>query len=205
MPTNYDKIAGSYDFISRIVFGKALINAQASLLKYIPANSHILIVGGGTGWILEEINKVHPQGLIIDYVELSAKMISLSEKRNHGLNQINFINLPAENYTTEKRYDVILTPFFFDNFKADKIQLIFTQLNELLKKNGTWLYADFVNGDRLWQKILLKTMYLFFKMTTHIETQELVNMDLFFDPLYDKAIEIKHYHKFIRSVVFRKK
>jgi ubiquinone/menaquinone biosynthesis C-methylase UbiE len=203
MTTNYDKIAGSYDLISRAVYGKALVSAQVCLLQYVPANSRVLIVGGGTGWILEEIAQIH-SGLTIDYVESSAKMIALSEKKDHGTNHINFINLPAEDYITEERYDVILTPFFFDNFKTDKIQLLFAKLNTLLKQEGRWLYVDFVDNGRFWQKLLLKTMYLFFKITTGIETQELINMNPFFDPRYHKIIELLHYHNFIRSVVYQK-
>jgi ubiquinone/menaquinone biosynthesis C-methylase UbiE len=204
MASNYNKIARSYDLISWIVYGKALINAQVGLLKYIPANSRVLIVGGGTGWILEEIAQIH-SGLTIDYIESSEKMIALSEKRDHGTNHINFINLPVENYITEERYDVIFTPFFFDNFKVDKIEFVFTKLNELLKQDGIWLYADFIDNGKWWQKLLLRTMYLFFKITTNIETQELVDMDEFFDPYYNKSVEICHYHNFIRSVVYRKK
>jgi ubiquinone/menaquinone biosynthesis C-methylase UbiE len=204
MTTNYDKIARIYDFISRAIFGKALVNAQVCLLKYIPANSRVLIVGGGTGWILEEIAKIHA-GLTIDYVESSQKMIALSEKRNDGRNQVNFIHVAAENHTTEQRYDVLLTTFLFDNFKADKIQVIFTKLNGLLKKDELWLYADFVDNGRLWQKIVLKTMYLFFRITTRIETQQLVKTDPLFDTGYHKIVEISHCHNFIRSVVYQKR
>jgi ubiquinone/menaquinone biosynthesis C-methylase UbiE len=203
MTTNYNKIAGVYDLISRAVYGKALVNAQVCLLKYIPANSRVLIVGGGTGWILEEIAQIH-SGLTIDYVESSQKMIALSEKKDHGTNHINFINLPAEDYITEERYDVILTPFFFDNFKVDKIQVIFDQLNNLLKKNGIWLYVDFIDNGRIWQKLFLKTMYLFFRITTGIETQKLINMDRFFDPGYETIVEVLHYHNFIRSIAYQK-
>lgn len=207
MATNYDKIATRYDRISRIVFGKALINAQVSVLKYIPANSRILIAGGGTGWILEALASVHPQGLTIDYVESSAQMTALSKKRNSALNKINFINLAIENYTVTELYDVILTPFFFDNFSADKIRFIFTKLNASLKNNGTWLYIDFVldkSKKRLWQKALLKVMYLFFSITANIETQQLIDMDIFFDPLFDKIDETSHYFNFVKASVYRK-
>jgi len=203
MAANYNKIAGIYDFISRVVYGKALINAQTCLLPYISANSRILIVGGGTGWILEEIAGIH-SGLTIDYIESSEKMIALSAKRNCGTNRVNFINLPVEDYITANEYDVILTPFFFDNFKADKIQLIFNKLDKSLKQDGNWLYADFIDNGALWQKLLLKIMYLFFRITSNIETQELVNMEEVFEPLYDKVSETMHYHNFIRSVVHKK-
>ncbi len=80
MPTNYNKIAKYYDLISRLVYGKAIIKAQVSLLKFIPANSSVLIIGGGTGWVLEELAKIHQEGLTIIYVENSSKMIALAQK-----------------------------------------------------------------------------------------------------------------------------
>ncbi len=87
------------------------------MLKHIPVNSSVLIVGGGTGWILEDISKLHSTGLTIDYIESSAKMISLSKKKNYMKNEINFINLPVENYILKKKYDVILTRFSSIIFK----------------------------------------------------------------------------------------
>ncbi len=208
MPANYDKIAKVYDFISRLVYGNALVNAQVWLLKYVPANSRILIVGGGTGWILEKFAAIHSNGLIIDYVESSAKMIALSQKRKYQENEVNFINVAIENYTTTNKYDVILTPFLFDNFTADKIQILFTQLNALLKPTGTWLYADFMYDKQkspLWQKVLLKTMYFFFKLTSDIETQELVSMDVYFKTAgYNKMERETWFFNFIQSVAFQK-
>jgi len=97
MRNNYDRIARYYDFLSRIVFFRAQLKAQIDQLHFIPANSSVLIVGGGTGWILEEIAKVHPTGLNITYVEISAKMLELSRKRYAGANHVTFVHSPAEN------------------------------------------------------------------------------------------------------------
>lgn len=208
MTTNYDKIATSYDLIRRVVLGNTIVKAQVCLLKYIPANSSVLIVGGGTGWIIEEITKIHDAGLMIDYVESSKKMIALSEKRNKGKNNINFIHQPVEAYTTTTKYDIIITPFLFDNFTIDKIEIIFTKLNSFLKNDGSWLYADFVydeNKGRLWQRALLKIMYWFFHITCNIETQQLINMDQFFDPLYNPVYQESYYHDFIQSVVYQRR
>ena len=207
MPANYDNIARVYDLTSRLVFGKAIIQAQVCMLGYIPPNSSILIVGGGTGWILESLSELYPQGLAIDYVEVSAQMITLSKKRNYKDNKVNFIHQPIEEFNTARQYDVIITPFIFDNFSADKIELIFTKLDDRLKNNGLWLYADFVydrSQSKLWQKLLLKIMYLFFRITCGIETQELISMDSYFAPSYHKEFGASHYFKFIQSIFYRK-
>ena len=176
MTSNYDHIAGFYDRLSRLVFGSSIVRAQVCLLPFIPAGARILIIGGGTGWILEEIAALHPQGLTIDYIESSAKMIAISQKRNRQKNSVQFIHQPIEDYVLTTPYDVIITPFLFDNFPKDKIAYIFEKLHAYLKSNGLWLYADFTSGtgNPFWQKILLRIMYLFFRVTGAIETQKLI-------------------------------
>ncbi|MDB5086371.1 MAG: hypothetical protein JWR09_365, partial [Mucilaginibacter sp.] len=67
-----------------MVYGRALINAQVFLLQYVPVGVDVLIAGGGTGWVLEELAKIHPSGLQITYVEIAADMMALSKKRNIG-------------------------------------------------------------------------------------------------------------------------
>jgi ubiquinone/menaquinone biosynthesis C-methylase UbiE len=110
MPANYDNIARVYDLLSRVIFGRHIEQAQVCMLEYVPSGSSILIVGGGTGWILEKLSDQYPHGLQIDYVEISAEMIVLSEKRNHKENVVNFINKPIEEFISDKSYDVIITP-----------------------------------------------------------------------------------------------
>src|SRR5580692_1554130 len=105
MPNNYDPIAGSYAFLSRLVFGQAEVNAQVELLRYIGPGSRVLIVGGGTGWILEKLAAIHPSGLRITYVESSANMIALTKKRDWRQNEAQLVQLPIEQFVTEERYD----------------------------------------------------------------------------------------------------
>ena len=207
MGNNYNSIANIYDVLSRVVFGKSIMKAQIFLLKYIPENSKVLIVGGGTGWILSELSKMYEKGIEITYVEKSAKMIALSKQKNIQHNSVEFINAGIEEFLTGKKFDVIFTAFLFDNFLPEKIEFVFSKLNQLLKPNGLWLYADFMNdkmNSKWWQKFLLKTMYLFFKITCHIETQQLINMSAYFSDGYNKLSEKYYYSNFIKSVVYKK-
>lgn len=208
MPNNYDAAAWFYDALAKLVFGKALIRAQQFLIKEIRPKTHLLIVGGGTGWILEELAKVHPSSLKITYVEISAKMIALSRKRNFGQNEVFFVQKPIESYQLTQKYDVILTPFLFDNFSVARIQSVFDQLHGSLKSNGLWLLADFQvqkNRQRGWQKLLLKTMYLFFGWLCSVETSKLIEMDTFFNyKNYIKEAENTFYKGFIIAQVYQK-
>jgi ubiquinone/menaquinone biosynthesis C-methylase UbiE len=207
MPNNYNKIAKYYDLISRLVYGKAIVEAQVSLLQFIPANSSVFFVGGGTGWVLEELAKIHPEGLIITYVELSSKMIALAQKKDSKDNQVIFINEPIENYISEENYDVILTAFLFDNFREEKIKTVFGKLNSMLRNGGLWLFADFVDDNKQgkwWQRFLLKAMYLFFRIACNIEAQQLINMDVYFGEGYDKLFEARFYGRFIKAAAYKK-
>lgn len=208
MQNNYDKLAWIYDPLSRFVFFKAQVNAQISLLPFISANSKILIVGGGTGWILESIAKLYPTGLSITYVEISKKMIELSQKRDCKNNKILFVQQAMEDYVLIEKYDVIITAFFFDNFKEDKATSVFYQLNNSLNKKGIWLFSDFIldqkNGKK-WQEFLIKTMYFFFKIVTKIEAEKLIPMEPVFEKSgYQNIFETYRYGKFIKSIVFKK-
>ncbi|OOQ59037.1 class I SAM-dependent methyltransferase [Mucilaginibacter pedocola] len=204
MASNYDNSASFYDGLSRLVFGNALVNAQRHYLPDIPPNSKVLIIGGGTGWILEEIAKVHPSGLEIVYVEISAKMMALSQKRNAGGNKVTFINKAVEEFTDEG-FDVVITPFLFDNYTEKALGPTFNHIHQMLKASGLWLNIDFQLLGKWWQYAMLKSMLLFFKVLCGVESWRLPEIGSHFASngywlLKKKAF----YGSFIGARVYRK-
>ena len=174
MKRNYDTIAFFYDRLARLVYGKTLVNAQRYLLSAVPARAHILIAGGGTGWILEELAKTHESGLTIDYIDASGKMIALAEKRNIGNNKVTFITSQIEDVQlSPEGYDVVITPFLFDNFTDSTLEKVFPVIDRQLKKDGAWLFCDFADTKILWQKAVLQVMYAFFRLSCGIEASHL--------------------------------
>jgi ubiquinone/menaquinone biosynthesis C-methylase UbiE len=205
MAANYHNSAWFYDRLARFVYGKALVNAQVYLLKHIPANSTILIVGGGTGWVLEELTKIHPSGLIIIYVEVAPSMMAQSQKRYTGSNEITFINDAVENIDLPPDFNVVITPFLLDNFTEVNLNKIFIHIHKALKKEGLWLNASFQLKGKWWHWILLKAMFAFFKVMCGIEALKLppVN-DLFVRNNYWTLHKKEFYGHFIGSKVYRK-
>lgn len=208
MVNNYDRIAANYDRLSRMIFGKAIIRAQQSLLPLLESPARVLIVGGGTGWILEEIARVCPSGLTIDYVEISSNMLDLARKRNYQDNQVKFVHAGIEDYTAPAAYDVVMTPFLFDNFGRERAQTVFQKLNNTLKNGGLWLFTDFhidKGMNRVWQQALLRSMYIFFKNISHVEADQLPDMQALFTA-YNFGIisETFHFGRFIHSVAYGK-
>ncbi|MEO6632341.1 MAG: class I SAM-dependent methyltransferase [Mucilaginibacter sp.] len=204
MASNYNNSAWFYDRLSRLVYGRALINAQVYLLQFVPANSAVLIVGGGTGWILEELTKIHPSGLQITYVEIAADMMIRSKQRDNGLNEVVFVNDAVENVVISQGFDVIITPFLFDNFTEATAQKVFDHIHQLLKPGAAWLNADFQLTGKWWQSVLLKSMFLFFRTLCKIEASQLPDVEQLFNARGYRAVERRSFYgDFIISTAYK--
>lgn len=208
MAKNYDKIANNYDFLSRLVFNKAQIKAQVNQLLFIPKGSKIIIVGGGTGWILEEIAKIHASGLQITYVEASQKMTNLAKKRFWANNQVVFFVQAIETFKPLEVYDVVLTPFLFDNFRIESAKTAFQILHQALKINGLWFFTDFTlqhKKGKWWKKVLVKSMYLFFRTLRMIDSEELIELEEYFElEKYRIVADKLHFGDLITAKVLQK-
>ncbi len=208
MGNNYDKIANYYDRIHHLFYGLSEINAQVELLGYIRPGDRLLILGGGTGWILEKIAAIFPAGLQITYIESSARMIELTKTRNWGRNQVELVNSMVEDWKGEAEYDCVLTGLFFDNFEDAHAAAIVRQVTPYLKKGGYWLESDFYYPRRrgkLWQAILLYSMYISARLICGVEAKRLPDMERIFSAEgYGVLYTTFHYQRFIRSVVYRK-
>jgi ubiquinone/menaquinone biosynthesis C-methylase UbiE len=203
---NYNYIAPFYDRLCQLVFGQSVKNAQIESLQSIHANSSILIVGGGTGWILEEIARIHPSGLSITYVDSASKMIQLSKKRNAHSNTVNFISGFIEDADlSSQQYDVVITPFLFSGFSQSTSGLVFQRLNDCLKVKGLWINIDFIISEqsRYKQKILLKLMFFSFRLVSKIEAKRLPTLDMFFSS-YNMIKNKTSCRGFINMQVFQK-
>lgn len=209
MRNNYDNVARYYDFLSRMVFRTAQQDAQTALLPFIKESNKVLIAGGGTGWILEEMAKICPPGLQIHYVEISANMIAIAKEKKYQPHEVTFINMAVEEFGSEltDAFDVIITPFLFDNFSQERIRPVFLHLDRMLSPGGQWLFTDFHHQQQapFWQRILLGSMYTFFRILCRVEASALADVGpLFRDHQYNCLYEAFYFRKFIRTAVYGK-
>ncbi len=204
---NYDNIAFAYDRLSRLMFGNSIQQSQICLLSYITSGSKILIVGGGSGWILEEITRLHPSGLSIVYIEASEKMTKLAKAKNIAENKVDFLNIYLEQFETTAGFDIIITSFLFDNFNETTALESFNKLDALLNKKGKWLFVDYVlnKESSYFHKLLLQTMYWFFRLVSNVQAKYLVDMNpLFLKSNYEAVFSRYFYNQFIKSVCWVK-
>jgi ubiquinone/menaquinone biosynthesis C-methylase UbiE len=205
MSANYDNASWFYERLSKLVFGKAQINAQEYYLNLIPPRSTILIIGGGTGQLLESITKIYPSGLHITYVEISANMMALSCKRYTAQNEVTYITQDVGKLSLKQEFDIIITAFLFDNFSTQELYLVFPSINQGLKSDGLWLNTDFQLTGPIWQKVMLKTMYYFFRMLNAVKVTQLPDTaQIFKNYQYELMAYKSFYGNFIMAKVYKK-
>jgi len=180
MSNGYDNVSFFYDRLSRLVFGNKLHTAQCHFLAAIMPADHILIVGGGSGQLLNDITKLHPRDLNITYIDASQGMIALAKQRDTGDNKVSFITGQVQHITLSSDYDIIITAFLFDNFAEETAAAIFRHLDSALHTNGRWLYTDFANSHHSTYRLVLKIMYLFFRKLCGIQASQLPDMNKVF-------------------------
>jgi ubiquinone/menaquinone biosynthesis C-methylase UbiE len=175
---NFNYIAPVYDRLAALVFGKSLRQAQSFYLSRIPRGAKVLIIGGGSGWILEQV-VLHTTGVTIDYVEASERMLTLSKRRVAPEASITFVH-GTEESIPGAGYDCIITNFFLDVFPANRLSTVISHLAQRLNAQGVWLCTDFRNTGRLNHRLLLWTMHTFFKLCAGLESGKLSDFRSYF-------------------------
>jgi len=169
--SGFDLLAPIYDSLARFVFGKSIVDSQTWYLDKIPADSRVLILGGGTGWLLEELRKRN-SSCTVWYIEISQKMIERACHRDLKPT-VHFIQGTEKEIPANQKFDVVITNFYLDLFSEKALKEVVDRINSHTTTSTLWLVTDFVNGGKWWHKLILKTMYLFFKLVCGIEANHL--------------------------------
>jgi len=198
---SYEYVAPYYDVLQRLVFGNTLLRAQETTLHSILPADHIVIAGGGSGLVLESIARLHPSGLTVTYIDASPRMIAKARRRNYGDNKLQFITAPVQEVALGSDYDIVITPFLFDNFSGALVDDVFLHLHGALRPGGSWLNTDFSADTGMAQRTLLKLMYAFFRLTCRIDATRLPDMDARFK---NKDYSLVEDHRFMKGFVTAK-
>lgn len=200
----FDVLAAVYDRLARLVYGKSIVAAQQHYLHVIPPQAHVLIVGGGTGWLLRNLLLLHPDCTVC-YVEASGRMLAAAQKMaGDQAVRVKFIHGTEKAIPAELQFDVIITNFFLDLFTDTSLLRIVKHLISFLRQGGCWLVTDFYDGGKWWQRMLLHVMFIFFRTITGIESRRLADWNT---ALLSRELQQKesafYFRGFIRSVVYR--
>src|SRR4051812_25234860 len=102
----FNGLAFVYDGLAKLVFGKSIQDAQRCFLNQLSDKRNILILGGGTGWILEEVI-LKNSACDIWYVEASSKMIELSQRKlpKDYASRVHFIHGTEQSLPNQIQFD----------------------------------------------------------------------------------------------------
>ncbi len=198
----FDRIAGIYDTLARLVYGQNIRESQCYWLDQIPEGSKILILGGGTGMILEDLESIK-SAIEVWYIEPSPKMLVRSTRRKTNFN-VHFIqgtelNIPA------LEVDVVITNFYLDLFPEKELQAVVRTIAPCLRREGIWIATDFVDEKKWWQGLLLFLMYQFFRFACAIQASALPTWE---DSLQTQGLRVvkkrNFFGGFISSIVLER-
>ncbi|MCC9138578.1 class I SAM-dependent methyltransferase [Pontibacter silvestris] len=209
MPTlpdsGFDRVAPFYDRLARLVFGKALQKAQLALLPHLSPKARVLLIGGGSGWLLEQLLSAHKH-LNIYYLEASPAMLKLAEQRYRQYKQqhtckVTFRVGTEQVLQVQDQFDIIITPFLLDLFPEQRLSQLMKKLNASLVSGGKWFFTDFSpvrQPPPLWQRLLEKSMYHFFRVLSDVKAQEFPDYTRHFQTL---KLQQEHQYVFYGSMI----
>ncbi len=207
---DFGRLARVYDLLASLVFGRALRQAQREALQAgLPLagpTPHVLVLGGGPGWVLTELLRQCPAARVL-YLETSAAMLERAQARlrRHlplATEQVEFRQGSEWSLKLGEQFDAIVTFFVLDCFTPADFPGALARLQAARRPAAPWLVADFGPPQRWWQRVLLRTMYLFFGVAVGLRAQQLPPWPTALATLGLKTRFLSaHYARFIRSQV----
>lgn len=165
----YTQLAPFYDFLAKRLIGTCIQESQLHYIHYLSSRRKLLLLGGGTGWILPAIERVNPQ-LEIHYIDASPGMITRA-RRNPTLLNIRWI-CGTETDIPDQDYDCVVTNFYLDHFENEELKKLAERLANRIVPGTDWLVTEFA-ASISWQRIQIRMMYFFFWLITGLRTTHL--------------------------------
>ncbi len=191
MPSNFNRIAPFYDLLLWVVFGQRVWHAQRHFIDRVKPNDAVLILGGGTGKILDWL----PADAAITYVEQSAAMIKRAKRRRN----VTFVHADFRSFSTDTQYDWVICPFFLDCFDDAQLPAVLTQIGALIKPEGYLLVTDFRWTRQWYHRWLIRLMVVFFRISTKLRIATLQDIP---EQLHRQGFKIQASRYFQNGLIF---
>jgi len=203
---NFNAISWYYDALARVVFRNKIYRSQIEFLDTIATGSKVLIIGGGTGWIISEVYK-RVKNPNVYFIEKSNRFIAKAVKKAGSLHNVNFINGSFPNHKIDCQFDVVISNFYLDLYSQKYLRKEIEAIKSILNTDGLWLVSDFQISPnflrRMWQLPLTSIMYRFFNLSTGLSTNKLEDIfSLISEQNFKEINSANFYSEFISSRVF---
>ncbi|MEY4483587.1 MAG: hypothetical protein RL693_1039 [Verrucomicrobiota bacterium] len=184
---SFDTLAPVYRWMELISAGDKLQRCREAFLAEVPVPRQILIAGEGHGRSLVACRRQFTEAQIT-CVDSSQGMLRQAREalRCHGLTEdgVEFIHADLLSWSPPQgRYDLLVTHFFLDCFRADQLEVLVPLLASAAAPHASWLIADFQEAPSGWRRmrsrIILWMLYRFFRVTTQLPADQLTPADPF--------------------------
>jgi ubiquinone/menaquinone biosynthesis C-methylase UbiE len=186
---SFDVLAPHYRWMEFVLAGEKLQRCRTAFLTRVARPNRVLILGEGNGRFLLECRRSFPDAEIT-VVDSSASMLSRARQRlkGQGINseRIDFVCADALAWAPrEDKFDLIVTHFFLDCFRADQLESLIATLARAAAPLANWLFADFQSAPSGWarfrSRLILWLMYRFFTVVTRLPANALTPPDEMFE------------------------
>lgn len=168
-----------------LLAGEKLQRCRIAFVPDLPEPGRVLMCGEGNGRCLIELLRSFPKAHFT-CVDSSRRMLECAEERvrAHGLaaGNVEFIHADVLTWSAPSaRFDLLVTDFFLDCFRADQLAEIVSRLASSTAPGARWLLADFrepASGYARWRaRGILRVMYFFFQRATGLPAARLTPPD----------------------------
>ncbi|WP_158794669.1 trans-aconitate 2-methyltransferase [Granulicella sp. L60] len=179
---NFDPIARPYHWLEHLTLGPILQRCRTHHLPALTHAKNALILGDGDGRFLARLLAQNPY-MQADAVDTSAAMLHLlrqncADASPNTQTRLRTHQTSALTFTPpHPPYDLVVTHFFLDCLTQPDLEALITRITPHLAPNALWLISDFriptSNPMRLPAKLLIRTLYLAFRILTGLRTNKL--------------------------------
>lgn len=201
----FDTIAPMYDRLAGMVYGKSIRAAQLHFLSEIKDRSKVLVLGGGTGWLLLALLE-KTVDCEVWYIDASQTMLELTRKKmvTNPSASVHLIHGTSESIPHDVLFDVVIANFYLDMFSPVSLERILRLIGNALSPRGMLLVSDFTQGQVWWQRALRFFMYRFFVWTCGIEATHLPDWQGCVNRAGFEAEKAGYFYgSFIQSLLYR--
>lgn len=184
---SFDVLAPHYRWMEFILAGEKLQCCRTAFLDKVTSSQNVLLLGEGHGRCLVECRRHFPHAQIT-CVDASESMLVQSRRRltkgKLDSDRVEFIHADVLHWSPAgELYDLIVTNFFLDCFRPDQLEQIISRLAAATTAEASWLVADFQNAavglKRLRSRLILWSMYVFFRAATRLPAKKITAPDSF--------------------------
>ncbi|GAB3540650.1 hypothetical protein GCM10027443_38880 [Pontibacter brevis] len=208
--SGFHRVASFYDRLARLVYGDALEQAQLSLLPQLPQEGRVLVIGGGSGWILEQL-LLTGKRLDILYLDAAPAMLQRARQRHERFRlphscSVSFRLGTEKALLPHEQFEAVITPFLLDLFPPPRLQQLMHTLAAALTPSSWWLLADFWPVQQpppFRQQLFIWGMYRFFGLVSGVKAKQLPDYAAHFRSLgFQETHSRSFYSGMVQAKVF---